>query len=67
MSKRVFPNYFLGRSISVLIPANTSILDKITGKNWLGIGDSAITLHPISSDGLNFALKTSFQAMSVIK
>jgi hypothetical protein len=56
----VSPNYFLGRSSSVLIPTNTSILDKITGKNWLGIGDSAITHDPISSYGLNFALKTSF-------
>jgi flavin-dependent dehydrogenase len=67
MSKRVFSNYFLERSSSVLIPANTSILDKITGKNWLGIGDAAITHNPISSYGLNFALKTSFQAVSVIK
>ena len=68
MSKRVFSNYFLGRSKgSVLIPANTSILDKITGKNWLVIGDAAITHDPISSYGLNFVLKTSFQAVSVIK
>jgi flavin-dependent dehydrogenase len=67
MSKRVFPNYFLGRSSSVLIPANISILDKITGKNWLVIGDAAITHDPISSYGLNFGLKTSFQAVSVIK
>jgi flavin-dependent dehydrogenase len=66
MYKRVFPNYFLG-STSVLNPANTSILDKITGKNWLVIGDAIITHDPISFYGLNFVLQTSFLAVSVIK
>ena len=66
MSKRVFPNYFLGSS-SVFIPANTSIIDKITGKNWLAIGDATVTHDPIPFYGLNFALQTSFQAVSVIK
>lgn len=66
ISKRLFPNYVL-ESNPFLWPANTSILSKIAGKNWLAVGDAAITHDPLSSYGLTFALQTSFQAASIIK
>ena len=66
ISKRVFPNYAI-KIDPIVAPANTSILDKISGQNWLAVGDAAITHDPVSSYGLNFALQTSFDAAFSIK
>lgn len=66
ISKRVFPNYSI-KTDPTVSPANTSILDKMTGRNWLAVGDAAISHDPISSYGLTFALQTSFDAASLIK
>ena len=65
ISKRVFPHYIM-QNDPLLVPANTTILDNITGYNWLAVGDSAITHDPISSYGLTFALQTGFKAVSSI-
>lgn len=66
ISKRIFPNYSI-KTDTIVSPANTSILEKITGQNWLAVGDAAISHDPISSYGLNFALQTSFNAALSIK
>jgi flavin-dependent dehydrogenase len=66
ISRLVFPNYSL-KDNPIVVPANTSILDKIIGNNWLAVGDAAISHDPISSYGLTFALRTGFHAAYSIK
>ncbi|QDT03109.1 Putative FAD-dependent oxidoreductase LodB [Rubripirellula lacrimiformis] len=45
-----------------LVNANTSWLDESSGEGWIAIGDAAISLDPLSGNGIIRALKTGIAA-----
>lgn len=55
---------FRGR-VNVL-PANSAHLDRACGHRWLAIGDAAISLDPLSGDGVLRALKSGLEAAEII-
>jgi flavin-dependent dehydrogenase len=61
ISKRIIPFYSMIEEPKVIL-SNTSILDKLVGKNWLSVGDAAVAHDPISSYGLMWSLKSSINA-----
>ncbi len=46
--------------------ANSSRLDRITGGNWLAVGDAATAYDPLSSQGVYKALKSGLRAAQSI-
>jgi flavin-dependent dehydrogenase len=61
ISKRIIPFYSMIEEPKVVL-SNTSILDKLVGKNWLSVGDAAVAHDPISSYGLMWSLRSSINA-----
>jgi len=41
-----------------VVAANSSILDRFTGSNWLAAGDAAMAFDPLSSQGISQALES---------
>jgi flavin-dependent dehydrogenase len=50
----------------VIIPAGTSRLDPVSGPNWLAVGDAAMTVDPLSSQGICHALGFGRRAAEAI-
>ena len=46
--------------------ANSSIPQKIVGKNWLSVGDAAMAFDPISSHGISNAIYSAIKASNSI-
>ena len=46
--------------------ANSSLLTKLFGENWLAVGDAAASYDPLSSHGLSFALVSGWDAAQTI-
>ncbi len=46
--------------------ANSSIVSKTSGKNWIAIGDAAISFDPIASHGISNAVYTANEASKTI-
>jgi flavin-dependent dehydrogenase len=46
--------------------ANSSHLDRVWGDNWIAVGDSTMTLDPLSSKGVYRAMKSGLRAAEVI-
>jgi flavin-dependent dehydrogenase len=46
----------------VVLPANVSILEPVSGEGWLACGDAAATFDPLSGYGLGFAIGTGYAA-----
>ncbi len=49
-----------------VLPANSAHLDRACGRRWLAIGDAAISLDPLSGDGVLRALKSGLEAAEII-
>ena len=47
--------------------ANSSILEKVSGENWLAVGDAAATYDPLSSKGILTAISDCLSASDIIK
>jgi len=45
-----------------IFAANTSRVERFTGRNWLAVGDAAITFDPLSSQGVYKALCSGLRA-----
>jgi flavin-dependent dehydrogenase len=54
-------------SVPQVVSANSSRLDKVASKNWLAVGDAAMALDPLSSQGVYRALETGLQAAEAIR
>jgi flavin-dependent dehydrogenase len=50
----------------LVVAANTSRLDHVAGKNWLAVGDAAMALDPLSSQGVYNALQSGLIAAQAI-
>jgi flavin-dependent dehydrogenase len=48
------------------VGANTSRLNCATGKNWLAVGDAAMAIDPLSSQGIYNALESGLAAAHTI-
>jgi flavin-dependent dehydrogenase len=48
----------------IVRPADTSALDRIAGHGWLAAGDAAMSVDPLSSDGIARALESGMAAGS---
>ncbi len=55
------------RTISEVLvrPAHTQTLSKVTGENWLAVGDAAIAFDPLSSSGISKSLDWGTRAAAV--
>jgi flavin-dependent dehydrogenase len=49
-----------------IVSACSEVLDRITGRNWVAIGDAAISVDPLSSQGICWGLKSGLVAARVI-
>jgi flavin-dependent dehydrogenase len=47
--------------------ANSSILEKVSGENWLAVGDAAASYDPLSSQGILTAMTDSISASDIIR
>jgi flavin-dependent dehydrogenase len=56
-------NLEIGPSVSA---ANSSRLDRVWGKNWIAVGDSAMAFDPLSSLGVYRAIKSGLAAARAI-
>jgi len=45
-----------------IVPANSSRLDRVTGGNWLAVGDAAMAFDPLSGQGVFKALQSALSA-----
>jgi flavin-dependent dehydrogenase len=45
-----------------VVAANTSRLDRVSGRGWLAVGDAAMAFDPLSSQGLMQALASGIGA-----
>jgi len=50
----------------VIVAANSSRLDRVAGKNWLAVGDAAMALDPLSSQGIYKALDSGWRAAQTL-
>jgi flavin-dependent dehydrogenase len=50
----------------VVMPANSSRLERATGANWLAVGDAAMAQDPLSSQGIYRALESGIEAAEAI-
>src|SRR6266849_9574720 len=46
----------------IVMAANSSRLNRTIGKNWLAVGDAAITFDPLSAQGVHKALDSGLRA-----
>ncbi|SRR6266446_1497846 len=46
--------------------ANSSRLDRVWGKNWIAVGDSAMAFDPLSAQGVYRAMKSGLRAAQAI-
>ena len=46
--------------------SNSSILEKVTGQNWLAVGDASVTFDPLSSNGIITAINNALNAANKI-
>lgn len=53
-------------SVSQVVSANSSRLDRVCCRNWLAVGDAATAFDPLSGQGLYRALETGLQAAEAI-
>jgi flavin-dependent dehydrogenase len=51
----------------IVVAANSSRLNTSIGKNWLAVGDSAITFDPLSAQGVHKALDSGLRAAQSIE
>ncbi len=51
-------------SVSQIVSANSSRLDKTAGKNWLAVGDAAMAFDPLSSQEICFRTRGTFRSSS---
>ncbi len=49
-----------------VVAANTSRLERLTGKNWLAVGDAAMAFDPLSGQGVHKALQSALKAADAI-
>jgi flavin-dependent dehydrogenase len=49
-----------------VIQANTRILNRVCGENWLAVGDAALTMDPLSSQGITQSLLAAERAAKSI-
>jgi flavin-dependent dehydrogenase len=50
----------------VFASANTSVHPKVTGANWMAIGDAAMSQDPLSSSGIYYALTSGVEAARIL-
>ena len=50
-----------------IFAANPTIVERVAGSNWLLIGDSASTLDPLSSQGIQKAITSALAANVVVQ
>jgi flavin-dependent dehydrogenase len=50
-----------------VVSANSSRLDRVAGKNWLAIGDAAMSFDPLSSQGVYKALEAGLKGAEAIR
>ena len=50
----------------VVLPANSSALERVTGPNWLAVGDAAMAVDPLSAQGIYRALESGISAAEAI-
>ncbi len=48
------------------MPATSSTLERVTGANWLAVGDAAMAVDPLSAQGIYRALESGIEAAGVI-
>jgi flavin-dependent dehydrogenase len=46
--------------------SNSSILERVTGQNWLAVGDASVTYDPISSNGILSAINNGIICTNMI-
>lgn len=46
--------------------ANSSTLERVTGANWLAVGDAAMAVDPLSAQGIYRALESGIAAAEAI-
>jgi len=49
-----------------VVAANTSRLERLTGRNWLAVGDAAMAFDPLSGQGVFKALQSALKAADAI-
>lgn len=49
-----------------VLGSRCGVLDHAAGEGWLAVGDAALTVDPLASDGLVTALKSGLEAAAVI-
>jgi flavin-dependent dehydrogenase len=50
----------------VVMSANSSTLERVTGGNWLAVGDAAMAVDPLSAQGIYRALESGIAAAEAI-
>jgi flavin-dependent dehydrogenase len=50
----------------IVVPANSYILDKISGSGWLAVGDAACAFDPLSAQGIYKGLHNGITAANII-
>lgn len=65
--KRINKNTFELIEPPKMVNADSTILEKISGKNWLAVGDAAMTYDPIASHGLMMSMISARDASQAIK
>lgn len=50
----------------IVVPANSSRLDRVVNRNWLAIGDAAMAFDPLSGQGVYLALESGLRASQSI-
>ena len=50
-----------------IFAANPTIVERVAGSNWLLVGDSASTLDPLSSQGIQKAITSAFAANVIVQ
>ena len=50
----------------VVMSANSSTLERVTGANWLAVGDAAMSVDPLSAQGIYRALESGIAAAETI-
>ena len=50
------------QAVPRVVAANSSRLDRVSGRGWLAVGDAAMAFDPLSSQGLMHALASGMRA-----
>ena len=59
-------NHLTADTEVVVMPANSSTLERVTGANWLAVGDAAMAVDPLSAQGIYRALESGIAAAEAI-